>query len=390
MAVSNHRVQSLLDELQTVPDVHINFLPQGIFALHPPHSDVPDQVTDVEERSPVEILLGGLQSLGSWPGFLSYAVVGAITAWIGLFADTVIMLIAAMLIAPFAGPAMNLALASAQGDLQLLRRSLVRYVVAILVAILVAIGMSLVLGQQVATSQMVSVSKVSIIAVLVPLVAGAAGALNLVQSERSSLVSGAAVGLMVAATLAPPAALVGMSIAIGEWSMSTTGVFLLLLQLFGIQLAGSLVFRFYGGVSYHATRYQRGRSWVLPVSLTISGLALAGLLFWQMTGSLDLFRATSEQRARAEVQEVVSSSGLAHLVEANIRFTQPDISNQNTLLAVIYVQRDTGVSVSTEVIDQQLTDAIEKRLTAQFSVTPLVDLLVMTAPPEAQSTPQTQ
>ncbi len=42
---------------------------------------------------------------------------------------------------------------------------------------------------------------------------------NFVQSERSSLVSGAAVGMQVAASLAPPAGLVGMAIAIGRWDI---------------------------------------------------------------------------------------------------------------------------------------------------------------------------
>jgi hypothetical protein len=48
------------------------------------------------------------------------------------------------------------------------------------------------------TSSMSSTSNVSAVAVLLPLIAGAAGPLNLVQSERSSLVSGAAVGMLVA------------------------------------------------------------------------------------------------------------------------------------------------------------------------------------------------
>jgi uncharacterized membrane protein len=60
---------------------------------------------------------------------------------------------------------------------------------------------------------MLATNTVSAVAVLIPLVSGTAGALNLVQSERSSLVSGAAAGMLVSVSLAPPAALVGMAIA---------------------------------------------------------------------------------------------------------------------------------------------------------------------------------
>jgi uncharacterized hydrophobic protein (TIGR00271 family) len=389
-SIANHRLQSFLAHLQELPEARLTFAPQGVFALHPPHDQAPDQVTDVEDLSPVEVLLGGLQSIGSWGGFLGYAIVGGIVAWIGLFTDSVIMLIAAMLIAPFAGPAMNLAVASAHGDLKLLRRTLLRYVVAIAVTILVATALSFLSGQQVATSAMVTVAKVSVVAALTPLAAGAAGALNLVQSSRSSLVSGTATGLLVAAALAPPAALVGMAAAVRLWSMTLTGIFLLLLQLVGIHVAGSLVFRFYGGVTSQTTRYQRGRQWVFPAALAISAVGLAALLFWQYTGSPDLFRATREQRAKAEVQQVISSSGLAHLVESNLRFTQPNISNQNTLLATIYVQKAQDTRVAAREIQRRLTEQIEDRLIANFSLTPLVDVQVMTAPPEASSRRSTQ
>lgn len=387
VSISNHRIQSFLEQIQALPDPLITFAPHGVFVLHPPHSETPQQVTDVEERSPIEILLGGLQSIGSWRGFLGYAVAAGIVAWIGLFTDTVFLLIAAMLIAPFAGPAMNLALASAQGDLILMRRSLLRYAVALAVGIFTAGLLSVILQQEIATSQMVSTSKVSSVAVLLPLIAGAAGAISLVQSERSSLVSGAATGLLVAASLAPPAALVGMAAVLQEWGMVLSGVFLLSMQLFGINLAGALLFRYYGGIATGKTRYERGHAWVFPVSLTVSVMALAGLLFWQFTGSPDLFQSTREQRAKADVQQVISESGLAHLVEANLRFSQPNISNQNTLLATIYVQKARDADLPEAQIDQRLTGAIEERLMAAFEVTPLVDVQVMTAPPETRINP---
>jgi hypothetical protein len=59
---------------------------------------------------------------------------------------------------------------------------------------------------------MVSISRISRVSVVLPLAAGAAGAIHLFQSERSSLVSGAAVSLLIAASLASPAGLVGMTL----------------------------------------------------------------------------------------------------------------------------------------------------------------------------------
>lgn len=371
--VSNSRIDGLLDELQQLPDLHVSLIPEGVIVLRPPASEAADQVTDVEPRSTVEVFLGGLQSVGSWKGFLGYAVAAGFVVWIGLFTNTIYLLTAAMLIAPFAGPAMNAALATARGDRWLLGRSLLRYTAALLVSILVAFGMSFIMRQEVATEQMVSTSFISSVAVLLPLVAGAAGALNLCQSSRSSLVSGAATGMLVAASLAPPAGLVGMASAMGEWDMVKSGAFVLLLQIVGINLSGAVMFRLFG-LSSKGVRYDRGERWVSIAAWIGSAFLLAALLIWQLSDAPSLQHSTQAQRAAATVQQVVNESGIAKLVEAEARFTRADIEGQNSLLVELYVQSD-GV-LAPEEIREQLLQAIRSRLSAEFDVTPLVTITV--------------
>ncbi|MGH7998006.1 MAG: TIGR00341 family protein, partial [Brasilonema sp.] len=82
--VSNQKVGKFVDQLQDLPKVHITLIPTGVMALQPPASEAPQQVVDVEERSPIEILLSGLQSVGSWRGFLGYAALAGFVVWIGL------------------------------------------------------------------------------------------------------------------------------------------------------------------------------------------------------------------------------------------------------------------------------------------------------------------
>jgi len=212
--ISNGKVEELLGKLQDIPDLSFMLLPTGIMALHPPADAAPDQVTNVEERSPLEIFLSGLQSTGSWKGFLSYAAIAGVIVWIGLYTNTVYLLVAAMLLAPFAGPAMNTALATARGDRPLLQHSIIRYFAALSVTIATTALLSWILQQQIPTNLMIDSSQISMVSVLIPLAAGAAGALTLVQSDRSSLVSGAATGMLVAASLAPPAGIIGMAGAI--------------------------------------------------------------------------------------------------------------------------------------------------------------------------------
>lgn len=378
--ISNRKVEGLLGELQSFAKLQVTLIPQGVIALQPPTDQVAQQVKNVEERSPLEVFLSGLQSVGSWKGFLGYAAAAGVVVWIGLFTNTSYLLVAAMLIAPFAGPAMNVAIATARGDGRLLKRSLLRYFAALAVSIMVAGVLSLILQQEMTTSLMLATSTVSTVAVLLPLVAGAAGALNLVQSERSSLVSGAAVGMLVAASLAPPAGLVGMSSAMGRWDMATNGVFVLFLQLVGINLSASIVFRAYG-LSARGVRYERGKKSVFPVALGVTIVALVSLLTWQFSTSPELQRGSITQRAAAQIHKVVNDSGLAELVEANVRFTSSDIKGQNTLLGTVYVQRQAGVPQSSEEIRTQITRNIQAQLLNQgTNVTPLIDVSVLEAP----------
>jgi len=378
--ISNQKVEEFLGDLESLPNLQVTLIPRGVIAMHPPADQAPQQVTDVKARSPIEIFLAGLQSVGSWKAFLGYAAAAGVVVWIGLYTNTSYLLVAAMLIAPFAGPAMNVAIATARGDVNLLKRTLLRYFAALAVTIVVAGTLSFLLQQEVVTSTMSDTSKISAVAVLLPLVAGAAGAINLVQSERSSLVSGAAVGMLVAASLAPPAGLIGMAGVMQRWDLATSGVFLLLLQLVGINLSASLVFRSYG-LTARGARYQRGKKALFPAILAVTSVALLALLIWQFSISPDLQRSSREQSANQAIQQVVEDSDLVELVEANVRFPTPNIPEQNTLLIVMYVQRLAGVTESAEEIRDRLTQAVQTALQNQnFNVIPLVSINVLEAP----------
>lgn len=377
--IANGKIEELLNKLQDLPDLSFTLLPTGIMALHPPADAAPDQVTNVEERSPIEIFLSGLQSTGSWKGFLSYAAIAGVVVWIGLYTNTSYLLVAAMLLAPFAGPAMNTALATARGDRQLLQRSVIRYFAALSVTIATTALLSWILQQQIPTNLMIDSSQISTVSVLIPLAAGAAGALTLIQSDRSSLVSGAATGMLVAASLAPPAGIVGMAGAIGRWDLVSNGFFLLLLQLGGINLSAALLFRLFG-LSTQGARYQRGKCGVFPISIGLSVIVLTGLLLWQFSNPPNLERSSRAQRANAELQQVVQQSDSAQLVEANVRFTRANIQGQNTLLCVVYVQRQSEATQSAEQIRADLTQAIQTRLAQGFNATPLVDVIVLKIP----------
>ena len=375
-AVPNRSVGALLEELEPIDGLRVTLVPRGVLALQPPPEEAPQQVLDVQDRSPVEVLLAGLQSVGSWKGFLGYAVLGGAVAWVGLLTGSVFLLIASMLIAPFAGPAVNAALATARGDGQLLRRTVVRYVAAIATTIATAALLTLLLGPETPTEEMLSTVQVSSVAVLLPLAGGAAGALQLVQSERSSLVSGAAVGLLVAAALAPPAGVVGMATILGEWALVTNAGFLLVLQLLGINLAGALVFRAFGQTPVGA-RYGRGRRTVTPLVLGVNLAALAALVVFQLLSPVTLQRGSLVRGAETVVAEAVTGTQ-AVLIEADVRLTGPSDQGRDVLLADVLVRPAPGGGC--RVPEMALRRRLERRLSAWLPAEqplPLVQLTVV-------------
>lgn len=381
----NARVGPFIESIESYPDARISLMPSGVLTLMPPPSRAAEQVTDVSLRSAFEVYVDGLQSIGSWTGFLSFAAAAGVVVWLGLFTNTVFLLVAAMLIAPFAGPAMNAAIATARGDFDLLWHSLARYGSALCVSALIAGLFSLLFRQEVPTRQMASIANISSAAAILPVVAGAAGALYLCQAERSSLVSGASVGVLVAASLAPPTGLVGMGTAIGRWDMVSSGLFLLAVQLVGINTAGAVVFRLYGGLRPEGPRYDRGTRAVAWGALAVSTLGLAAMVALQFGSGDPGFRhATIEQRARTVIGDVVERDPDLRLAEASVRFTRAEIEDQNTLLVVVYAQRDPEAAEGRDALGERLTvdlrDAIERQ---GYNVTPLVSVTVLDSPTSA-------
>ncbi|MBU2340926.1 MAG: DUF389 domain-containing protein [Alphaproteobacteria bacterium] len=367
----NARIEGFLSALEDVEGLYVTYAPQGVLALRPPADEPEKQVTDIQPRSPLEIFLSGLQSIGSWTGFLSYAALGGVVVWIALFTESVFLLVAAMLIAPFAGPAMTTALATARGDLYLLKRSLMRYVAALATAIAVAAALSLIFDQRIATGLMTSVSMRSTVSVLLPLAAGAAGALNLAQSERSSLVSGAATGMLVAAALAPPAGLIGMGLVIGQMDIVYSSLWALAIQIVGINLSGFVVFRLYG-VTNKGARYPRGKSAVTFAALGFSMAAVVALLLAQFSSSPQFQQSSLAQRITASAQQRIEAREDVELVMAQAAFSRARPLGENPVLLTVQVEGDLTPTQET-----RLAASLQKGIEREFGVRALVDLTAL-------------
>lgn len=369
----------LVDALHGVPDLRVSFSPENTLALRPPFEQAEQQAMESGTRSPFETLLDSVSSISSLWGFMAYTLLASVLVWVGLLTNTSYLLVAAMLVAPFAGPAVNGALGAAHGDLRLLGRGIGRFAGGLGVMIVTCAVLSLLAGQKIETTLMGDVSRVPAVAVLLPLVGGCAAAVHLILSQRASLVTGAAVGTLVAAALAPSAGAAGMALSIGMWGMAGDAMFELTLQLAGLLLSSAVVFRLGNRLGPSATRAAKGRTGVYPVAVGLTAVATLGLL--GVRASADGLVADHDvQRARHIVQQTIVDTPGVTYVDADIRLAEHGPAGRRTLLGEVYAA--TNTNQDTEALANELTDELQTALTDNHSpkLMPLIDVSVLAKP----------
>ncbi len=357
----NDTLNNFLGDIESVDEIEVNLIPRGVISLYPPQDEAPAQVTDVKPKSAIEIYLGGIQSIGSLFGLVGYSFAAGIIVWIGLYTATVYLLVAAMLIAPLAGPAMNAALATAAGSWSLLRASLARYMLAIGTGLAASYLMALLFDQRIMTPLMIEVSQVAEVAILLPLIGGFAGAVNICQSERDDLVSGAAVGMMVAASLAPPLGLMGVGLHMREWEVVTASAFRIVLQLLGIHLTATLVFYCYGGVRRQGVRFLKGRKRVQYGSLAVVTAAILAMLVWQYSQPHFLRRASLSTELASQLEKELSRLDSIRVVEQNVRFSGRKY-NGESIVGFNASVFSTDATAADEAVHAQVLDHMRRNL----------------------------
>ena len=378
--IRNESVQELLKVIEKYDPESIILDPHEILVFRPPVSKASEFLLNLEHRSPIEVFLMGLQSISSWRNFAVYAIAGAIIVWIAFFTNSIYLLIAAMLVSPFAGPAMNVAMAIATGDTNLLRENIARYFAAIGFTVAISAILTHMSDQNFTTDLMLNVGHLSRVAALLPVLAGVAGAFTLIQSERASLISGSTVGMLVTTSLAPPAGLLGMVLAMQNWDLVTNTIFILILQLIGINLGGSIMFRLFG-LNTSLSRFDRGKKWIFYGGLAFTLLSLIGLLFWQFSGTINLQRISEETRVTQNAYDVVQQSDLVIPIEVDANFYSTETYGENTLLVNIYAQISKTNLISEESTTKVLTEKIITEIKEQNpDIVPFINITLLDSP----------
>lgn len=170
--------------------------------------------------------------------YLVQVFAACLIASFGLLANSVAVIIGAMIIAPLMLPIRAIAWAAIGGDWQLFRRG----ILALGWGILLAVGLATCVGLSARIpafgNEVLARGNPNLLDLGVALVAGAVSAYAMLQPK----VSGTVAGTAIAVALMPPACTVGLAISQGYWVLAQGALLLLLTNLCGIALAAAIAF----------------------------------------------------------------------------------------------------------------------------------------------------
>ena len=370
--------EAVSDEMD---DAQFVIFPYGVLPIQTPLSDIKEGVSDVAARSPMELVLSSLQSVGSWTGMLRYALFSGVVAAYGVIFNSAFLLVAAMLIAPMGAPAMVSVVGSAIGDWRMAGRGLLRFAAAIAVLVVSAAALAAAYGLQFSTAAMESVSSLSAWGVAVALVAGAAGAQSQVESDRASLVTGTATGFLIAAALSPTSAVLGISLVLQRWQYARLMSFQLGLQYVAIVAGGWLALTLYGVRANDMTLKRGSRAW----RLGLAGLAMAAtvaMVAWQARQTPGYLKADLSVDAIDYAGRAVREIPGVRFIEANAHFTRsdlPDVAEEALLVNVVVVKQ--LPSLDSGRVEEDVRAAVKARVERELTgVLPLVIVSVLPGP----------
>ncbi len=171
------------------------------------------------------------------PVFLAMVVLSTLVASIGLYYNSVAIIIGAMVIAPLLGPNMALALGTALGDLPMLRHAAVTALAGIASAMALSLIFGALLKVDPATPEVASRDMAGIGDIVVALASGCAGALAFTTGVSATLI-----GVMVAVAILPPLVTFGLLLGGGHPALAMGALSLFLMNVICVNLAGVTTF----------------------------------------------------------------------------------------------------------------------------------------------------
>lgn len=182
--------------------------------------------------------------------YIVLMILSTILATFGLFANSSPVIIGAMILAPLMAPIISLSMGVLRQDKTLTKSSLITVLIGLAVGYLFAIILTIITPLSDLNAEISARTNPNIIDLGIAVISGVAGAYAYSKEEIAKTLAGVA----IAVALVPPLAVSGIGIGWGNWSVFFGSFLLLLTNLTGMVLAGSLTFLFVGYSPFRLAR----------------------------------------------------------------------------------------------------------------------------------------
>jgi len=173
--------------------------------------------------------------------FVLMAILSTVVVAVGLLKDNVAVIIGAMVIAPFLGPNVALALSSVLAEKKLGADAMKTLTVGGLIVVILSVSIGLAFNIDAGIAEVSSRTSMGFADIILALASGAAGVLAFTTGA-----SAAVIGVMVAVALLPPLTVFGLLLGAGEYHLAAGALLLFITNIICVNLAGIATFLFQG------------------------------------------------------------------------------------------------------------------------------------------------
>jgi len=198
---------------------------------------------DTRRISREELYAGVVDSADLSTVYIALTLLATVVAAIGLLKNNVAVIIGAMVIAPFLGPNVALALSTTLADTDLGTRAIKTLLIGLGIVLLLSATMGYVLNATPQIPEIASRTRTDLSDLILALASGAAGVLAFTTGISSALI-----GVMVSVALLPPLTVCGLLLGSGHLPQSFAAFLLFVTNVICINFAGVVTF-FIKGIS---------------------------------------------------------------------------------------------------------------------------------------------
>ena len=202
------------------------------------------ETLDFSQNTDKESTLNSIKEDISIKGATAWILICSIfVASVGLNANSIPVVIGAMLISPLMGPILGFGMSIATNDLETLKKSLINFVVMVILSVLTAYLFFAFFPLREESSELLSRTKPDVRDVLIAFFGGLA---LIIARTKKGTISTVVYGVAIATALMPPLCTVGFGLATGNISFSLGAMYLFMINTLYITLATYLVIKILG------------------------------------------------------------------------------------------------------------------------------------------------